>query len=153
MNLSKLTDDELALLAHHGDSEAVSVLWERLVDLVSRLARSFCQKYPHIDFDDLSQSILLHVPKIIDRYVVGKTPFRRYAAVTLYRAGQDELRKNDPLGVRIPQKTHYPEFTHLSIFTGHEDQSIDVIVNDGIDRIRKGVNHVPHNTNQRDRPT
>lgn len=142
MNINNLTEDELALLAHYGDEEARTVLWERLWGTCSRLAKAFCGRYPHIDFDDLSQSMLLHVPKIIDRYIVGKKPFMQYAAIALYRAGQDELRKNDPLGVRIPQKTHYPEFVHLSAF-GCE-QTLDIAVNDGKDRIRKGINHVPH---------
>ncbi len=145
LDLSKATDHELAILAHFGDEEGSSHLWARLATLSGKIAMTFAKRYSWIDFSDLNQSILVAYPKIISRFDPSRTKFEKYVAICFYRAAQDELRKHDPLGIGIPQKSQYPSYTHLSSFMSHSrnshDRSFDFcdeIVNQGLSRIEKG---------------
>lgn len=141
LDLSKASNHELAILAHFGDEEGSTHLWERLSDLAGRIAMSFRNKYPWIDAQDLKQSILLTYPKIVNRFDHTKVKFDKYVAISFYRAAQDELRKEDPLGIGIPQKSKYPKYAHLSDFwdgTEEDDFSLDGFISDGIKRLDKG---------------
>lgn len=114
-------------------------LWERYYEVAERVAKQFGQKYPHLDSEDLGQSVVMHFPKIVERYDPKHGNFDRYAKISLYRACQDECRKDDPLGIQIPQKSHYPMFVHLSAF---EMADPELVINDGLSRIDKGYENV-----------
>lgn len=135
--------DELALLAHFGDSEASAILWDRYYEIALKMARSKF-RYSHIDPEDLANSAVLHFPKIVGRYKPSKGKFDRYVKIQLYRACQDELRKDDPLGVQIPQRSHYPTWTHLSSFDSTDTAAL---IEDGLARIEKGYENVSHDGN------
>lgn len=109
------TPDEIAMLSQHGDSEAFHRLWESTIPTIERIAGHFHARYPWIEQEDITQAVLLKVPKILRRFDSEKATkgVLRYFYFSFYRAAQDFLRCQDPLGVRIPHKTHYPAFTHL----------------------------------------
>jgi DNA-directed RNA polymerase specialized sigma subunit len=143
LDLSKATNHELAILAHFGDEEGSSHLWERLTTLAGKIAMTFVKRYPWVAFDDLNQSILLTYPKIISRFDPSKAKFEKFVAISFYRAAQDELRRQDPLGIGIPQKSHYPAYTQISnvesrLCKRDNPQMLDEIINAGVERIRKG---------------
>lgn len=121
----------------------MDLLWGRFYDLTLRRAGKFGRKYRHIDAEDLANSATMHFPKIVNRYDPKQGGFERYATISIYRACQDELRKDDPLGVQIPQREHYPMFTHLSAFDHLDSETyVSGIVEDGMTRIDKGYDNV-----------
>lgn len=110
------TPEEIALLVKHGDSEALKVLWEQSLPTVDRIAGHFHRRYPWIDQEDISQAIAMAFPKIIRRFDASKATsgVNRYLYFAFYRTGQDFLRYQDPLGIRIPGKKPYPSFSHFT---------------------------------------
>lgn len=99
------------------------VLWQYMLEKTQKIAAKFCKKYYWIDGEDLTHNVLMnHKQKIFDRYNIGdksNTSFSKYSYHAIYRAAQDELRKEDPLGMKIPQKKKhlpggkYPEWHRL----------------------------------------
>lgn len=123
----KFTDDELALLAHFGDSQSLSELWENSVPQAIRVTRKFANKYTWIDHDDLVQSVLLNFPKFIERFKPGKSTINRYLYYCFYFAALDYLRAEDPLGMKFPQKGYYPEWRRLGDLSDDPDMLENVI--------------------------
>ena len=111
-----ITMDELALLSRFGSAEAERVLWSKSLPIVNRIAGHFHGKYPWVERDDIAQSVALEFPKIIRRFKPELAPkgVSYYLYFSFYRAAQDHMRREDPLGVRIPQKRKYPKYFHLS---------------------------------------
>lgn len=135
--LKRLSLDEVALLAKHGDGAAFSFLWEQIVPNVSAITRQFATKYTWIDQRDLDQTILSDFPKIMRRYNPEKSKgFGIYLYYSVYRMAQDFLRASDPLGIRIPHKRRYPSFVYLSEI---DDRVQEEIVHDGIQLIDRQV--------------
>jgi len=129
----------LAVLAHFGDSEAIGILWTDFYSHVQRFAKSFGRRYAHIDADDLGNSVALRFPKIIERYDPKRRNYDKWVGITIFRECQDELRKYDPLGVSIPQKSHYPAFAHLSAFDYLDSEAyVTGVVEDGLERLDRG---------------
>ncbi len=125
IDLSTLPPDDAALLAKHGDSEAFSILWEAVIPQVSRIVRRICERYPWVECEDIEQSVLMAFPKIIRRYKPEKAQsFNKYLYFSFYRATQDELRKLDPLGVKIPHRQKYPNFCRLEDFKQGQEEII-----------------------------
>lgn len=137
------TTEELAFLAKHGDSESMRHLWESCLPTIDRIAGYFHARYPWIDQEDISQAIALEVPKIIRRFNPNKATqgAKRYFYFGFYRAAQDCLRREDPLGVKIPHKRRYPSFSHLCGAMGvrhGEATNFDETVIRGLENLDKG---------------
>ena len=139
----ELSTDDLAVLASNGDSEALSLLWVAAIPRIRKMARRFTARYPWVDTGDLAQSVLLQFPKIVRRYKWKKARgWERYLSCTIFRATQDELRKEDPLGVKIPQKKRYPAWRRLSDFCaldrGCGDGASESVIIDGYKNLDAG---------------
>lgn len=115
------TDDELALLAHHGDTQALSELWERSVSQATRVTRKIANKYSWIDHEDIVQAVLLKFPQFIERFKPEKSKINRYLYYCFYFAALDYLRAEDPLGIKLPQKAYYPEWRRLGDLSDDPD--------------------------------
>lgn len=133
------TEDDLAILSFLGDDSAISRLWEQSIPLAGRVARLFTRRYGWIVHEDLTQSILVQVPRIIARFKPDvarekQITWSKYLYFALYRACQDELRRHDPLGVKIPRKKMYPNWCVFSELTDSSEH-LDAIVDEGLKRI------------------
>lgn len=126
--LSKQTDYqslegfELVWLAQlDNNKQAIDEIYARKTEIARRIARNYCRKYTFVDEDDLSQSMLLGLPKIIRTYRPGKagTSWDKYCYHRLTFLAKDVLRQRDDLGIGWPQKKMYPEWYHLG------DESLD----------------------------
>lgn len=142
LNYEKLTDEENALLAHFGDQGALNYLWVKVIPQVERITGLFKRRYPWFDHDDLSQSVLCEFPKIVKRYNPARAQkknivLNKFLYFAFYRATQDTLRKDDPLGVKIPQKKRYPSFVRFSEITENSNL-IETIVVDGYEKLDRG---------------
>ena len=130
------TPDEIALLGKHGDPEALRIFWESILPMIDRIAGHFHKKYPWVDARDISQSVACEVPKMIKRFDPDKATkgVNRYFYFAIYRAAQDHLRKEDPLGVGIPHRMKYPAFGHLSDIAPPSSKSKSLVENEIIQR-------------------
>ena len=142
IDFSLMPEDDIALISRFGDREAFEILWQRAIPQVERIAGRFTGKYPWIEHDDLTQNILVAFPKIVARYDPWRAKERRitwnkYLYFAFYRAAQDALRREDPLGVGIPQKARYPAWCRLSEISDSQNL-IESIVLDGIAAIDRG---------------
>jgi hypothetical protein len=149
IQVADLSDNDIALLARFGDDEAFAALWQRSIAIAEKVTHKFANKYDWINQDDLTQSVLAEFPKIINRYKPNhpkQVGIRQYLYFAFYRATQDALRKEDPLGIRIPQKNKtYPKWSHLSTVERKVDSGrrggrlgIEGLVLDGMNRIDRG---------------
>lgn len=130
-----LHEDHLAVMARHGDREAIKLLWELSVPQVARVTHGFAARYPWINHSDLSQDVLADFPKFIQRYDPTKAhSWNKFFYFTIYHAAQDALRKEDPLGVRIPQKKPYPAWRRLSDLAD-DPYILEGVVLDGLDNL------------------
>lgn len=137
------TAEEITLLSKHGDSEAMSRLWESTLPTIDRIAGYFHAKYPWIEREEIAQSLSLEVPKIVQRFdpMRARQGVKRYFYFAFYRAAQDFFRREDPLGVRIPHKRRYPSFAHFGGFCfedGQKLKSLDEIIARGLDNMDRG---------------
>lgn len=138
IDFDTVSDDDTAILARYGDSEARNVLWSRSIDMCHKIAGSFVAKYPWITHDDLSQEVLSNFPRLLRRYRPAQgTGWNKFLYHTFYRACQDALRLEDPLGLGIPQKMHYPFVRRFSEICD-DHSSLMSEINDGIMRLRNG---------------
>lgn len=133
---------DIAAMARHGDKEAVNVLWLSVIDQVDRIVGLFTRRYQWIVHDDLRQEILCGFPKILARYDPKKgTIWDKYCYFSFYRACQDALRREDPLGIKFPQKKQYPAFVSLENI--HSNRlALESTILEGICRIDRGENPV-----------
>lgn len=138
IDLDTLPPDDAALIAHFGDDEATQFLWRQATIKVERIAGLFVRRYSWISHEDLCQEALIVFPKILARYNPAKgTSWDKYLYFSVYRACQDALRREDPLGVRIPQKSRYPSWRRLSEIS-ESNALLEGIVLDGINKIDRG---------------
>ncbi len=125
----------LAVSAKSGCEESKKRVFEKLLPVAERIARTYCDKYNWVDAEDLAQEMLLVVPGIIRRYDPSNSAgnsFSKYAYHRLYFEAKDCLRQEDPLGIKWPQKKHYPEWHRL----GDEGfETFEVMANDADSQI------------------
>ena len=144
-------EDDLALEAKQGNTQAFSKLWELSVPRISRIAAKICKRYPWIASEDVAGEVHLQFPKLFKRWKPERgTKWSKFAGFAVYRAVQDVLRKEDPLGIKLPIKSRYPEWRRFSDFTNRGNlrndsvcKSVEGIVNDGLDRIDRGYEFTP----------
>lgn len=107
--------DELIWLMCTGE-EAKEAVYLKATEVARQIALKYCRRYYWIDPDDLSQELILSLPKFIDAYRVGHrsgTPWGKYLYHKLNFKAKDILRLEDPLGIGWPQKQHYPSWSRL----------------------------------------
>lgn len=132
-----LHEDHLAVLARYGDRDAAKLLWELSIPQVGRVTHSFAARYPWINHNDLTQDVLADFPKFLKRYDPTKAhSWNKFLYFTIYHAAQDALRKEDPLGVRIPQKKPYPAWRRLSDLAD-DPYILEGVVLDGLTNLDK----------------
>ena len=137
--MSKDVTLKIIVDAQSGCGIAMSTIWEAAIPQVNRVTALFVRKYPWIDHEDLSQSVLCAIPKFVRQYKSDRgTAWNKYLYFKIYRESQDTLRREDPLGVKIPQKKHYPSWRRFSELTDSSDLT-DSIVNRGIEYIDSGT--------------
>ena len=97
-------------------SQQASVeLLNRKEEVMRRLVRNCVKRYSFVDPDDLYQSLVLSFFRIIQAYRPGKNKngWDKYCYHKLVFAIKDILRQRDDLGIKWPQKKHYPKWFHL----------------------------------------
>lgn len=147
IDLSAITEEELATLAAGGDLEAFSLLWQVITPRVRKIIARSCRRQAWLSRqqEDITQCVLLKYPVWICRYSQEKlsTNFDKWLYHTVRRVTQDVIRaEKDSLGISIPQKKPYPEWKYLSEYAsdnrerdGSGNQST---ILEGIDRIDRG---------------
>jgi DNA-directed RNA polymerase specialized sigma24 family protein len=147
IDLDKITDEDLATLASGGDSEAFTLLWERVSPKVSSIVARSVRKQAWLSRqkEDIVQAVLVKYPVWIRRYDPAKlsTTFDKWLHFTIRRVTQDVIRQEkDSLGVSIPQKRPYPEWQYLSEYSASsknwESGKAESAILDGIERIDRG---------------
>lgn len=139
IDLSKLSDEDLAILARYGDKEARSYLWAKIVPKVESVVDRFAQnsRWVRSIREDVVQGVLLKYPTFIDRYDPKKLrgTFAKWLHFTLCRVTQDVLRaQKDVLGIGIPQKQEYPLWNHLGTF-----DDATVAIEEGRENMRRKI--------------
>lgn len=140
--LPQMTEEEIAMLANGGDRESVTHLWEHSIPQIARIAGLFIRRYPWIAHDDLAQAILVEFPRLLARFNPWRArakniTWNKYLYFSAYRTAQDILRREDPLGISIPQKAHYPSWRRFSEITDSSTLTEQIIV-DGLAKMDKG---------------
>lgn len=143
-------EDDLALEAKQGNTQAFSKLWELSVPRISRIAAKVCKRYPWIASEDVAGEVHLQFPKLFKRWKPERgTKWSKFAGISVYRAVQDVLRKEDPLGIKLPIKSRYPEWRRLGDLRKdfrdgfRQTSCVDGLLSDGIDRIDRGYEFTP----------
>lgn len=143
IDVTKLTDEELAILARHGDKKAFAYLWEKIIPDVRKVVNRFAKNsgWVRSNREDVAQGVLCKFPTFIKRYDADKlsTTFSKWLHHTLVRITQDVLRQQkDSLGICIPQKVPYPTWTHLGSFSESASVDMEWEIHEGIKRIDRG---------------
>lgn len=148
INLTAITDEELAILARHGDKKAFAYLWEKIIPDVRKVVNRFAKNsvWVRSNREDVAQGVLCKYPTFIKRYDADKlsTTFSKWLHHTLVRITQDVLRQQkDSLGISIPQKMPYPQWSHLGGLVSHRGpgmarSDIEWQIEEGIRRIDRG---------------
>lgn len=147
IDLTAITEEELATLAAGGDKAAFSLLWEvvtpRVRNIVARSVRK--QAWLSRQREDITQSVLLKYPVWIRRYDQFKlsTTFDKWLHFTIRRVTQDVIRaEKDSLGVSIPQKKPYPQWQYLSEYSENnragETGKAESAILEGLERLDRG---------------
>ena len=116
------------IAARSGDADAIARLWEMVLPMAKRRAQITARRYAWLDADDLENSVLLKFPRMVEIFDLdGKNPFKKYVYFSLVNRMKDVLRREDPLGIRYPQKRHYPEWHRLGdeCFDGFDQESAE----------------------------
>jgi hypothetical protein len=112
IGFAELSSDEMYL---HARAASIEV-YERAQPIARKIAERYCKKYAWVSADDLTQNLMLEIPKIIYTFNPDnkqKNPWSKYLYFKLYFAAKDLLRKEDPLGISWPQKKAYPNWYRL----------------------------------------
>jgi len=101
--------------------------WDRLAShattIARRIARKTVKKYHWLSADDLQQDLLVRLQKWVTQYNphhASDTTWSKYLYHKMSFYVLDILRKEDPLGIKWPQRKHYPEWSRL----GDMDQTV-----------------------------
>ena len=146
--LERLADEDVILLAKYGDDEAIAYLWTKTIPQVNKICGLFSRKYAWIDHDDLSQEVMLKIPAFFSRYrPESGTLVNKYLYFCIYRCAQDALRRNDPLGMKFPQRKPHPQYIPLSDLWGDGEIDrttrclTDASISKGAENIDRGYHH------------
>lgn len=113
LDFGELDDDEMF---EHSRRAAVEV-FTRAVPIARKLAVRYCRKYDWVNPEDLAQNMILEVPRFMYSYDpcnASGTSWSKYLFHKFYFLAKDLLRKEDPLGVKWPQKKVYPKWHRLA---------------------------------------
>jgi hypothetical protein len=91
------------------------------IGLADRIAKKTVRKYPWIDPDDLRQELIIPLPRWIEKYNPddkSKTSWSKYLYHKLNFYVKDVLRKEDPVGIKWPQREQYPTWFRLGDQSG-----------------------------------
>ncbi len=112
IDYQSLSASDLVWLAQvDNDQQAINEIYARKTVIAVRIARNYCRRYTFVDVDDLSQSLLMGLPKIIRTYRPGKaTDWDKYCYHRLFYSAKDVLRQRDDLGIMWPQRRHTRSF-------------------------------------------
>lgn len=148
IDLTQITDEELAILARHGDKQAFTHLWAKIIPAVKKVVNRFAKNSVWVrnNREDIVQGVLTKYPVFIKRYDAEKlsTTFSKWLHHTLVRITQDVLRQQkDMLGISIPQKTPYPVWSHLGSLSADRNKQggaggLEWEIDAGIRRIDRG---------------
>jgi hypothetical protein len=86
------------------------------IGLAERIASKAVRKYPWLCADDLRQELLIPLPRWIDRYNPydkSRTSWSKYLYHKLNFYLKDVLRREDPVGIKWPQREQYPTWFRL----------------------------------------
>jgi hypothetical protein len=118
MDFSKLTADEVFAIARQSNVE----VYTRALPIAKKIAERYAKKYDWISAEDLTQNLMYEIPSIMYAYRdddASGNPWSKYLFYKLYFKGKDYLRKEDPVGIKWPQKKQYPKWHRLG------DESLD----------------------------
>lgn len=96
------------------------------IELAERIARKTARKYPWIDPDDLRQELIIPLPRWIASYNPedkSKTTWSKYLYHKLNFYVKDVLRREDPVGIKWPQRKQYPTWFRLGDQSGRLSSS------------------------------
>ncbi len=89
-------------------------IWLRSEQIVSTLATKTVAKYSWIDREDLIQNMLLKTDYFATVYDPARNPvFTKHLYWKFAFYVKDVLRREDPVGIRAPQRQHYPTWFRL----------------------------------------
>ena len=128
---SELDDDAMFAVSHAAAQE----VYTRAQPIARKLAARACKKYDWVNVDDLTQNLMLEIPRFMfayDPHSPSKTSWSKYLFHKLYFYVKDLLRKEDPLGVKWPQKKVYPKWHRLAdeALDGFEVVDLSVLADD-----------------------
>ena len=118
MDFSKLTPDEVFAIARQANVE----VYTRALPIAQNIAGRYAKKYDWISAEDLVQNLMFEIPTIMYAYRdddASGNPWSKYLFYKLYFKAKDYLRKEDPVGIKWPQKKQYPKWHRLG------DESLD----------------------------
>jgi DNA-directed RNA polymerase specialized sigma24 family protein len=108
----QLDADQMFAVSHMASRE----VFNRALPIARLLANRYCKKYDWVSSEDLAQSMVLEIPRFMFAYDPANasgTSWSKYLYHKLYYLAKDLLRKEDPLGVKWPQKKVYPKWHRL----------------------------------------
>jgi hypothetical protein len=112
MDFSNLTPDEVFAIARQANVE----VYTRALPIAQSIAARYAKKYDWISAEDLTQNLMYEIPSIMYAYRdddASGNPWSKYLFYKLYFKGKDYLRKEDPVGIKWPQKKAYPKWHRL----------------------------------------
>lgn len=112
MDFSNLTPDEVFAIARQSNVE----VYTRALPIAKSIAERYAKKYDWISAEDLTQNLMYEIPSIMYAYRdddASGNPWSKYLFYKLYFKGKDYLRKEDPVGIKWPQKKAYPKWHRL----------------------------------------
>lgn len=113
LDIESLDNDQLFAVSR----ELAHAVFVRSIPIARKLAARYCKKYGWVNPDDLAQTMILEVPRFMYSYNPNNasgTSWSKYLFHKLYFLAKDLLRKEDPLGVKWPQKKVYPKWHRLA---------------------------------------
>jgi hypothetical protein len=91
-------------------------LLEHAIGLADRIAAKAVRRYSWLCADDLRQELLIPLPRWIDRYNPkdkSGTSWSKYLYHKMNFYLKDVLRREDPVGIKWPQREQYPTWFRL----------------------------------------
>lgn len=99
-NNNKMTDDEVITKINEGNYELLSVVIERYLPLIVKIAKQYL---PSAQIEDAVQEATFALYSAIKNYEVGKASFKTFATLCIKRSVISQLRKTNALK-SIPQE-------------------------------------------------
>ncbi len=99
-----------------------SEIFEHAAILTRQIVQKTVGKYPWISGDDLQQELLMRIDFFADRF--DPTKGNSWVKNMYFRLNfyvKDVLRKEDPVGIKWPQREHYPQWFRLGCHDGRQE--------------------------------